>query len=214
MLIFLIKIINIILYSLIVRNIKMRICIFGAASNKIDKAYINSVEKFAEAMALKGHELVFGAGKDGLMGAAARGFTKGNGIIHGVIPKFFDDFDIEVKYDKCTELIYTDSMAERKATMEELADAFLITPGGIGTYEEFFEVLTLKQLGRHTKPIAIYNFNGYYNELERLLENSISEGFLNEECRDIFFISDKPEELINYIENDKETLYTIYDLKK
>ena len=119
----------------------MKICIFGAASNRIDKVYIESVESFSKELAQRGHSLVFGAGKDGVMGAAARGFTEGKGKLYGVIPKFFNDFDIEVKYDKCTELIYTENMRERKAKMEELADAFLIAPGGIGTFEEFFEVL-------------------------------------------------------------------------
>ncbi len=192
----------------------MKICIFGAASNRIDKVYIESVESFSKELAQRGHSLVFGAGKDGVMGAAARGFTEGKGKLYGVIPKFFNDFDIEVKYDKCTELIYTENMRERKAKMEELADAFLIAPGGIGTFEEFFEVLTLKQLGRHSKPIAVYNVNGYYDEMYTMLDMTIKQGFLNEECRDIFFMSDDREKLVYYLENEHDTPYTIYDLKK
>ncbi|MBR2133679.1 MAG: TIGR00730 family Rossman fold protein [Eubacterium sp.] len=192
----------------------MKICIFGAASNRIDKVYIESVESFSKELAQRGHSLVFGAGKDGVMGAAARGFTEGKGKLYGVIPKFFNDFDIEVKYDKCTELIFTENMRERKAKMEELADAFLIAPGGIGTFEEFFEVLTLKQLGRHSKPIAVYNVNGYYDEMYTMLDMTIKQGFLNEECRDIFFMSDDREKLVYYLENEHDTPYTIYDLKK
>ncbi len=192
----------------------MKICIFGAASIHIDNCYIKNAEEMAERLANRGHSLVFGAGKDGVMGACARGFTRAGGEIVGVIPKFFDDFDIEVKYDKCTELIYTESMNERKHTMEELADAFLIAPGGIGTYEEFFEVLTLKQLGRHAKPIAIYNYNGYYDALEALLRHSIKEKFINKECEDIYLISDNLDEIIEYLETDEEQIHTIYDLKR
>ena len=153
----------------------MKICVFGAASNNIDAVYTQTAYAFARHLADRGHSLVFGAGKDGMMGAAAKGFTDGKAEVVGVIPHFFDDFAVEVKYPACTQLIYTETMRERKAKMEELAEAFVITPGGIGTFEEFFEVLTLKQLGRHKKPIAIYNMNGYYDDLESILENAIAQ---------------------------------------
>lgn len=192
----------------------MNICIFGAASNKIDKIYLDTAEELSEKLAKRGHVLVFGAGTYGVMGACARGFDKVGGTLIGVIPKFFDDFDMEVKYKKCTDIIYTETMDERKEKMIDLADAFIIAPGGIGTYEEFFEVITLKQLGRHAKPIVIYNANGYYDKLEALMEHAIDEGFLNKECREIYIVSDDIDEVIEYIENDHETLYTIYDLKK
>ena len=192
----------------------MRLCIFGAASNDIDQGYIDATFDFAKKLAERGHSLVFGAGKEGLMGAAARGFTAGGAEIIGVIPHFFDEFDVEVKYKKCTRLIMTNTMHERKAKMEDLADAFVIIPGGVGTFEEFFEVITLKQLGRHKKPIAIYNMNGYYDNLEALLDTAIEQGFFNEACRDIYKFTSDEEELIDYLENDKETELTLYELKK
>ena len=191
----------------------MKICVFGAASNNIDAVYTQTAYAFARHLADRGHSLVFGAGKDGMMGAAAKGFTDGKAEVVGVIPHFFDDFAVEVKYPACTQLIYTETMRERKAKMEELAEAFVITPGGIGTFEEFFEVLTLKQLGRHKKPIAIYNMNGYYDDLESILENAIAQGFLNKECRDIYKISNDPQVLIDYLENDDASELTLYDLK-
>ena len=138
----------------------MKICVFGAASNEIDKQYIDRVEEVCKALGERGHELVFGAGANGLMGAAARGMKAGGGKITGVIPEFFRAETIEEIYSECDELIFTETMQERKKTMEDHADAFIVVPGGIGTFEEMFEVLTLKQLGRHSKPIVFYNIAG------------------------------------------------------
>ena len=139
----------------------MKICVFGAASAAIDQSYIDAVERLTEEMARRWHSLVFGAGGSGLMGAAARGTKRGGGDIHGVIPNFFREERLESIFSECDKLTFTETMAERKTTMEDDCDAFIIVPGGIGTLEEFFEVITLKQLGRHTKAIAFYNLNGY-----------------------------------------------------
>lgn len=191
----------------------MKVCIFGAASNKIDAKYISEVEKLGEYLAERGHELVFGAGGNGLMGAAARGFKRKGGKIYGVIPTFFREECVEVIYTECDELIYTETMAQRKSKMEELADAFIVVPGGIGTFEEFYEVLTLKQLGRHTKPIALYDIDGYYDNLEAFMESSIKEGFINDVCREIYTCALTPEEVTDYIENDIPIKRSIRDLK-
>ena len=91
-------------------------------------------------------------------------------------------------------------MRERKQLMEDNSDAFIIVPGGIGTFEEFFEILTLKQLGRHNKPIAIFNINHYYDDIEAIIKKASDEGFLKDEHLDIFKISDNAEELLDYIE--------------
>ena len=143
----------------------MRICVYGAASPTIDPEYKEKVEQMGKEMVARGHSLVFGGGGHGLMGAAARGVRSAGGYIFGVIPKFFKEEEIEAIFDECDELHQPDTMRERKQMMEDNADAFMIVPGGIGTFEEFFEILTLKQLCRHNKPIAIYNLKGYYNEL-------------------------------------------------
>ena len=179
----------------------MKICIFGAASNKIDKKYIDDCYDLAKALAKRGHDLVFGAGGEGLMGAAARGFKDGGAKVHGVIPYFFEENGYEAIFKGCDELTRTDTMAERKKIMEDNADAFIIVAGGIGTFEEFFEVLTLKQLGRHKKAIAVYNPYGYYDELNEYLEKTIAQKFVNEECRALYKTLDSQEELIAYIEN-------------
>lgn len=191
----------------------MRICVYGAASPTIDPEYIRLVEIMGEKMAKRGHSLVFGGGGNGLMGAAARGVKKGGGHILGVIPKFFDDEKIEAVYDKCDELIEPDTMRERKQIMEDNADAFIIVPGGIGTFEEFFEILTLKQLCRHNKPIAMYNINGYYNEIVASITAATNKNFIRENCMELFFLSDNLEELFSYIEATPRTDLTVKDLK-
>ena len=191
----------------------MRICVYGAASPTIDPQFIEKVEKMGEIMAKRGHSLVFGGGGNGLMGAAARGVTKGGGKILGVIPSFFKDEVVEAIYDKCDELIYTETMRERKQLMEDNADAFIVTPGGIGTFEEFFEILTLKQLCRHDKPIALYNVNGYYNELETMMKAAIKKNFIKDNCSTIYRVTDDLDELFHYIENDELEFSSVRELK-
>lgn len=179
----------------------MRICVFGAASDKIDKKYITDCYELAKLLAKRGHDLVFGAGGEGLMGAAARGFKENGGKVHGVIPYFFEENGYEAIFKDCDELTRTETMAERKRIMEDEADAFIIVPGGIGTFEEFFEVLTLKQLGRHKKAIAVYNSCGYYDELEKYIEGVIVQKFVNDECRLLYKTINTREEVVDYIEN-------------
>lgn len=154
----------------------MMICVFGASSNELDPLYIKLTEELGEALAKRGHSLIFGGGANGLMGAAARGFTKGGGRIVGVAPRFFDKPGI--LYPACDEFVYPDTMRERKAYMEDHADAFIVTPGGVGTYEEFFEVLTLKKLARHGKPIVLYNMGGFFDKLTALIHADVEGGLI------------------------------------
>jgi len=191
----------------------MKICVFGAASKTIDEKYITAVETMGEYLARNGHDLVFGSGSTGEMGAAARGFRKGGGKTHGVIPMFFKEELADFVDFTCDEMTYTESMRERKAVMEDLADAFIITPGGCGTFEEFFEVLTLKQLGRHRKPIAVYNIDGYYDAIDAALSLSIEENFIKENCRALFRSFTELDAMLEYIENDDMQGLTLHDLK-
>ena len=191
----------------------MTICVFGAASKTIDKKYIQAVEEMGEFLAKRGHNLVFGSGSTGSMGAAARGFRRGGGKTHGVIPEFFKEDLADFVDFTCDEMTYTKTMRERKAVMEDAADAFIITPGGIGTFEEFFEVLTLKQLGRHKKPIAVYNINGYYNSMNDSLDLSIEEHFINDKCKLLYQSFTDLEAMTAYIETDSIQDLTVRDLK-
>ena len=179
----------------------MKICVFGAASNRIDKKYSEDCKTLAKSLAERGHNLVFGAGGEGLMGAAAEGFKEGGAFLHGVIPQFFIDSGYEAVFKGLDKLTLTETMAERKKIMEDEAEAFIITPGGIGTFEEFFEVLTLKQLGRHKKPIAVYNSCGYFTDMENYIDKIIGIKFVNKECKLLYKLLNTHEDVIDYIEN-------------
>lgn len=191
----------------------MRICVYGAASSWIDNEYKTKAEAMGKMMVKRGHSLVFGGGNNGLMGAVADGVHDAGGKIVGVIPKFFDDEDVEEVFPFCNELIEPDTMRERKQIMEDNADAFIIVPGGIGTFEEFFEILTLKQLCRHNKPIAIYNVKGYYNELLHAIDVATEKHFIRGGCKDLFFCSESVEELFAYIERTDHKQKTLRELK-
>lgn len=152
----------------------MNICLFGAANDKIESCYKTEVERMCENLAKNGHDLVFGGGATGCMGAAARGFYKGGGEIFGYVPYFIADNDVEPVFEKCTKLIYTDSINVRKELMESNADVFLVVPGGIGTMEEFFEILVAKSLKQHSKRIILLNANDYYHEVLEFINNATS----------------------------------------
>lgn len=192
----------------------MKVCIFGAASDKIDKMYTDRVEALAKKLGERGHSLVFGAGAKGIMGAAAKGFYAAGAEITGVIPSFFKEEQIEAIFEHCTNLIYTETMNQRKNKMEDLSDIFIIAPGGIGTYEELFEVLTLKQLGRHKKPIVFYNIDGYYNDLMSFMKHATDEGFIRHNCSILFKCTEDDNKLIDYIENPEPLNYTVKDMKR
>ncbi len=179
----------------------MKICIFGAASAHIDNVYIKAVEALGEKLAKRGHSLVFGAGATGLMGAAARGVKRGGGYVHGVIPHFFREEQVEAIFEHCDKVTYTENMSERKRVMEDEAEAFIIAPGGIGTFEEFFEVLTLKQLGRHSKPIVIFNIENYYDDLEKFMQTVAERKFITFKCYEMYSYSADADQTLDIIEN-------------
>ncbi len=177
----------------------MNICIYGSASNNIHKEFLSQGEELGRALAKASHTVVFGGGAEGMMGAVVRGAAEFSGKSIGISPTFFKVDG--VLYDKCTEFIFTDTMRERKKILEEKSDAFIITPGGIGTYDEFFEILSLRQLNRHNKPIVIYNIRGYYDKLLDLLEFTAKEQFMKDKNRTLYYVAKTPGEALNYIEN-------------
>ena len=172
----------------------MNVCLYGASSNEIDQKYIAATEALGEALALSGYGMVYGAGGCGLMGAAARGMTRQGGRIVGVVPEFLNVDGI--LYDRCDEMVYTETMRQRKQIMEERSDAFIVTPGGIGTYEEFFEIYTLKQLGRHQKPIILYNIDGFFDGLYGILKGLVKDGFMRETCLHLLAFASTPDEVL------------------
>ena len=190
----------------------MVICVFGSSSERIDREYLDTAESLAKSIVKKGHDVVFGAGKYGVMGATARGVSAENGRLIGVSPEFFKEMD--VLYDGCTELIFTETKRERKGIMEDRSDAFIICAGGMGTFEEFFEVLTLKQLERHTKPIIIYNVKGYYDSMLGMLDNAVQQNFMSDDCNKLYTVANTEEEVFEQLENYVSYSYNKYDYLK
>ena len=179
----------------------MKICVYGAASSLIDESYTKAGEELGRKMVERGHSLVFGGGRSGMMGAPARGVYEKGGHILGIAPKFFEENNPEVSFENCTEFIKTESMRERKRLLDEYSDAFIVSPGGIGTFDEFFEILTLKQLGRHNKAIVILNINGYFDYMLKMMEVSIEKQFITRDCVELYKVVDTVDEALDYIES-------------
>ncbi|MBR3994079.1 MAG: TIGR00730 family Rossman fold protein [Clostridia bacterium] len=189
----------------------MNICVYGAASKTLDRKYIDAVENLGEHLAKRGHNLVFGGGRSGLMGAAARGFTRGGAKeIICVAPKFFNVDG--VLYEYSTEYIHPDTMRERKAILEKKSDAFIAAPGGIGTFDELFEIVTLRSLSQHEKPVVLYNACGFYNPMLEMLEAYEKEGFLKS-FTELVYVSDSASEIAEYLENYRGEKFCITQFK-
>ena len=189
----------------------MKICVYGASSNYIDKIHLEQVELLGRKMAERGHSLVFGGGANGCMGASARGAHKNNGEIIGIAPTFFDVDGI--LFQHCTKLVGTETMRERKQLLEEYSDAFIIAPGGVGTLDEFFEILTLKQLARHKKAMAIFNVNGYYDELLKFLDTMVKGNFALPDTLKLFEVFTDVDKMLDYLENYESTDFNVSDMK-
>lgn len=175
----------------------MNICVYGASSTQIDDEYIALTEELGRRLAAEGHTLVYGAGGAGLMGAVARGFKQNGGGVIGVVPSFLKVDG--VLYDGCDETIFTETMRERKQIMEDRSQAFIVTPGGIGTYEEFFEIYTLKQLGRHNKPIVLFNIHGFYDPIMDMLSRAVDQKFMRKESLRLLTVATSVDEVIEQL---------------
>lgn len=192
-------------------NFNMNICIYGAASDDIADIYKNEGCKLGQEIAKRKHKLIFGGGTAGMMGASARGVSSENGELVCISPSFFNVDGI--LYEKCTEYIYTDTMRERKQKMEELSDAFIVTPGGIGTMDEFMEILSLKQLDRHQKPIALFNINHYFDSLMDFLKNIVKERFMTKENLLMCPLFEDVNQLLDYIETAEAVHVNVKNLR-
>lgn len=189
----------------------MNICVYGAASDSIGAIYKNTGEQLGEEMARRGHSLIFGGGAAGMMGATARGMSRGGGHITGIAPSFFDVDG--VLFPECDEYIFTETMRERKKQLEDLSDGFIITPGGVGTFDEFFEILTLRQLNRHQKPMAILNTEGYYEYMLAMMQNAVDQHFMTPLNFDLFYVSDRVGDVLDYLENPGDAFHGISELR-
>ena len=174
----------------------MRICLYGSGSRKIDKKYTAEAYKLGCVIAENNHTLVFGGGDTGMMGACARGVHDNNGKSIGIAPEWIGSF--EPFYEKCSEFIYVDTMDERKNKFVENSDAFIISPGGIGTLDEFFEIITLKKLKQHNKEIIIFNIDGFFNKMFEMIEEMEQKGFLYKQ-EELFKTADNIETIKEYL---------------
>lgn len=174
------------------------ICVYSSSSNVIDDVYFKAAEELGREIAKRKDVFLFGGGLTGLMGRAAKAVHASGGKVIGVIPKALNVKGIVYEY--CDELVVTEGMRERKAVMDSRSDAFLALPGGYGTLEEILEIITLKQLRYHDKPIVLLNVNGFYDKLLEQFEQIIQEKFAKAECRNLYFVTSSVSEALKYID--------------
>jgi uncharacterized protein (TIGR00730 family) len=170
------------------------VCVFCGSNGGADPVYLDTAARVGRSLAERGMRLVYGGGKVGMMGAVAEGALQAGGEVVGVIPKQI--FDLEIGHEGLGDLRVVGSMHERKALMAELADAFVALPGGIGTFEELFEVYTWAQLGLHRKPLGLLDVAGYYGPLEAMLDHAVDQRFLRAETRALLVRDDSLEGLL------------------
>ncbi len=175
------------------------LAVFCASSKGNDREIFNTSYEVGRLMAENNIRLIYGGSKLGLMGQVARGVMDYHGKVTGVIPDFLKTK--EVVHTNLDKLITTQDMHERKLTMNELSDAFLALPGGFGTFEELFEIVTWAQLGLHRKPIGLLNIGGFYNDLIKMLHTMCDKGLLKRENLDIILISEDFDDLLEQMRN-------------
>jgi hypothetical protein len=175
-----------------------KICVFCGSSDGNDLAITDGAQKLGEIFAERNITLVYGAAKIGVMGIIAKSVLDNRGKVIGIIPNFLKKK--EVVHLGLTELITTENMHERKTKMQETSDGFIALPGGMGTLEELFEIITWLQLGLHQKPIGLLNINGFYNDLIKMLETMVRKGFLSMENYELLLVDSNPANLLKKME--------------
>ena len=174
------------------------ICVFSSSSDAVAPEYFEAAREVGAWIARKQMTLVYGGGKIGLMGAVAAAVHRHGGHVVGVIPRYLRKQ--EVAYEAADELIISKDLRERKAIMEERADAFVALPGGFGTLEEMLEILTLKQLGQHAKPVVFLNTSDFFRPLLGLFEQLYRERFTRPEHRELYHVAEAPGDVFAHLE--------------
>lgn len=173
-----------------------RVCVF-CGSRTGGPEYVEAARQFGIELVRRGWGLVYGGGHIGLMGVLADAVLAAGGHVTGVIPRFLEAK--ELAHLSVQELIVVESMHARKALMADRSDAFVALPGGIGTAEEIFEILTWRQLGLHDKPVAMWNFAGFFDPIVTWLERMVADGFLHPYNRDLLMIEESLEVLLDWL---------------
>lgn len=179
------------------------ICVFCASSNNASPRYLEVARQLGQLMVARDHTLVYGGGSVGLMGELAREVQQGGGRVIGVIPKRLSTE--EIAFEAAEELIVTADMAERKNIMIERAEAFICLPGAFGTLDEMLEIITLRQLDYHDKPIILVNTDGFYQALLGFFERLEEERLISKECLDLYEVVDDVEAALNLLATSSGT---------
>jgi uncharacterized protein (TIGR00730 family) len=174
------------------------VCVFCGSSFGKDPAFRDAARAIGSGIAKMGYMLVFGGGGLGLMGDVAKAALDGGSTIQGIMPAFLQDLEPEVSPQE--KLIVTPHMQERKNLMLQMSDAFIVLPGGLGTFDEFFEVVTEAQLGVHAKPIIVVNVNGYFDALDATLHHIIDSGFAKERVLKLYYLADGADAALEILE--------------
>ncbi len=182
-------------------NIIRSVCVFCSASNKIDKPFLEEGYKLGQLIAKNKLHMVYGAGDCGIMGTTADGALDCGGTVTGIFPRVLEG--IEAEHKRLTETIVVNDMHTRKHMMFERSDAFIILPGGFGTMDETFEVITWKQLHTHSKPIIFYNYKGYWDNWVKLTNQFIDMGFASERTRSMYDIVDNLDDIFKNLFKSK-----------
>jgi uncharacterized protein (TIGR00730 family) len=177
----------------------MNICVFCSSSDVVEPAYFEVATELGSTMAARGDVLIYGGARIGLMGALARAMRQGKGHIVGVIPEFLANHGLA--YTAANELILTRDLRERKAAMEARADAFIALPGGFGTLEEMLEIITLKQLQQHTKPVLFLNTSGFYDPLLSLFDHMREHRFARANADQLYCFSPTVQQALAYLDS-------------
>jgi len=177
------------------------ITVFCGSSLGTEQIYKQTAFSLGQKLAAEKIKLIYGGAKVGLMGAVADGTLMGNGEVLGVLPKFLGTK--EIAHEGLTELFLVDTMHERKIKMHELSDGVIALPGGFGTMEELFEILTWAQLGLHEKPIGVLNINGFYDALFILINTMVEKGFLKEVNQQMILVGHDTDDLLAQMKNYK-----------
>ena len=190
----------------------MNITVYLGASEGKSPCLKEAVNQLGDWIGRNGHTLIYGGSKSGLMGEIAKSTLQAGGEVIGVEPEMF--LDAELQYDAITELIVTKDMAERKAKMIELGDAFLAFPGGTGTLEEISEIMSMVALNQLDAPCILYNLNGYYNSLQDMLRHMIDMGLSTEERQHGIYFAESLDEIAKIIESWRIAQSLYRDMKQ
>ena len=177
------------------KKVIRRIAVFCGSSRGTERIFEEQAYELGKTLDVQNIELVYGGANVGLMGTVANGVMENGGKAIGVLPAFLKK--VEIANLNLTELVMVDTMHQRKAKMNELSDGVIALPGGFGTLEEFFEMLTWAQLGLHRKPVALLNVDGFYDALLALVDTMVDRGFLRKENREMLLVSDNIEDLLD-----------------